>query len=480
MRDPIESFLAEQADYGEVESVGSFTVSGERAVAKLAEFQLPRPSAWILKMVQAGVLGQAASIVIKQKSKSTSVTFDSVRLGSLEELRDIWTHPAPILSAAQKPLLIALRAVGFARRRPILVTKRTPGQASVSLFWNGLRLSAIQPAKTNILEKDLFGGTAEKDQLCFHIGSSPLGDDNRLHRTKGFNDTVAEEFRELQQHAVSCPVPLTIDGRRVDHFGMEDVSLHRKPMAFGCEPMEEAGAAGLKVGLRFFSQAGRRGLAASAWVLYKTSRHYPSQVCWVKDGVVCEVDSLSGTRGRSPFCLRLYLPADDLGTDLTGLHLIFPSPELRSERRLAALRLFQRRVQDSGSALSAPTDVHPTVRKAGEWIGPAAVLMGGTLLAPFTWGLGLVVGALGAVGLTGMAKRLEVRPKGLLIGSFRLGRPRYFLGLTGRRSTDIRTRALPVFKPLVGSVPMEGPADRKGRVRVREETHKRCSAFLGP
>ena len=65
------SYLGEQAGQGVKDSEGEFSISLEAARSKLARFALPRPNAWVLKLVQAAVGWQMTRIEITQYWKET-------------------------------------------------------------------------------------------------------------------------------------------------------------------------------------------------------------------------------------------------------------------------------------------------------------------------------------------------------------------------------------------------------------------------
>lgn len=71
----LERFLQEQVAQGVVDSSGSFSLSRAKALEKLAAFQLPRQTMWILKLVQAAVTSGAESLTIQQTSTDTELYF---------------------------------------------------------------------------------------------------------------------------------------------------------------------------------------------------------------------------------------------------------------------------------------------------------------------------------------------------------------------------------------------------------------------
>ena len=307
--DPITEFIAEQQHEGRWDSHGHFTTAANKALSKLASYQLPRPAAWVLKMVQAGVAGGATSIVIDPTTRGLEIVYRGVDLGTLAELRDSWTSPTATVSVPQKHLLVGLRAVSVAQGRQVLVTLRPIEGDTQTLYWNGHGLSQVvnRTSAPRLL-------SASKDELSFYVTAEASYD----------GLCWSKEIRELRNFAVTSPVPLTLQGDRLGHFGMGDIYIHRKPLLFGEYP-PVSGDPVLRISdWRPDSLPEAVTNHSSAWLLYWAGEGMRSSVSWVQHGVVCQQESF-GPTGR--FLLRLYMPADHLETDMTGLHLRFPDDE---------------------------------------------------------------------------------------------------------------------------------------------------------
>ena len=338
--DAIEEFLSAETAGGVVDSTGCFTVSQEKALRKLADYQLPRTSAWVLKMIQAGVAGGGSSIRIRQERKSTSFSFSQAHFGTLEELSQIWREPQHQVTPAQAHLMVALRTVAFSRRRPVLVTHRTEGDSIESLFWNGSNL-ALKKALPGSLKGTLNRLKLESGEYRFHISASPLSPDRSIQRTSGVDDILAGEFKELVSYATVCPVPLSLDGRSLNHFGLEDVSVKKKPLLFStCSAEKDELCLSLpsKFGVSDEPNPG----VSSAFTVFRTGQRLPSEVCWIQHGVVASVTPLG--HSHHSFSLQLFLPGDHLETDLTGLNLRFPdetyAPQMRYREMMKLVEVF--------------------------------------------------------------------------------------------------------------------------------------------
>lgn len=71
----LQAFLAEQRSEGRSDSEGHFTVSKEKALAKLAHYALPEAYSWVLKIVQAANMWQAPTLEVVQSRVATSFFF---------------------------------------------------------------------------------------------------------------------------------------------------------------------------------------------------------------------------------------------------------------------------------------------------------------------------------------------------------------------------------------------------------------------
>jgi hypothetical protein len=395
MMDPIEQYLIEQSSAGLKHSAGAFTISAEKALAKLASFQLPRPSSWLLKMVQAGVAAGASKIAVSQTAKSTRITYDGGLLGTLEDLVALATDPQALVTPAQQHLLIGLRSVALAHQRPVLMLEEPADRPASTAFWQGTQVSAPEPETGRFQH---FKRRPEEGCLTFHVGESPKPELVGKKRSHGLNRVCADEYRDLTAHAVVCPIPLAIDLRRLDHFGLDDASFHRCPLLFGAQAAKpgELGLA-LSPTVRLEEDCDAVTLYRAAWTVYLTDAPRPSEVCWVRDGVICESSALPSM--NAPFFLRLYLSAQHLETDLTGLQLRFPDNDQRRRWIWEGLQAFAASAPAISSTKPLPFRSKHTPGRSASWWGATALMVGGVMLLPVTPG-GAVMSLAGLARLT--------------------------------------------------------------------------------
>lgn len=413
--DAIDAFLARQSEAGVTDSEGTFTVAGDRALDKLANFQLPRTSAWLLKMLQAGVVGGASGMWISHSHKSCKIRYKDADFGELEDFERFWTHPSPIVNAGQAELFIGLRTVAFSRRRPVLIGHKSDRFGIRTLFWNGASLSPIESLSSGF-GSSLKIGWPDTGEFIFYVSGSPLGRDDSTKAVHGIKSVVAAEFKELQKHGVSSPVPTWVEGRPLNHFGLQDVSMTRKALAFSVQsPEDEAAGPLLKLPGKLSADYGLEQGGRLAWTLYHSKEPGNSVVSWVQKGVVCEEESLGLPSQR--FQVRLFLPADDLENDLTALHLRFPAPEERQRRIREAVVRFCDEVRPDSSIIRALATQEP--KSGGAWVAAAGLLFGGVLLAPLTSGYSLLAGGAAAVGVRTADRKAAERAAVPALNNFR-------------------------------------------------------------
>jgi len=378
--DALDLYLARQSEGGTRDSEGVFTISAERALDKLATHQLPRTSAWILKMVQAGVVASASGMWVTHGTRNCKLRYTEGRFGSLEQIREAWVEPVPISEQVHRHLSVGLRTVAFARRRPVLLVHNCPEQGLRSLFWDGSSLSRIGPAGDHVRDHLTPG------EFVVYVSGSPLGRDEAVKKNHGVSSDTASEFKELTNNAVCCPVPLWADSRPISHFGVEDVSMIRKSLAFSAQH-SIPGQPSLLLPPPLSKSCGFQQ-AGLAWTLYHSTRPEVSRLCWVKDGVVCEEEHLSLYPAN--FQVRLFASADDLEADLTELQLRFPGPELRQQRTAAAVLGFCQELSPTSQLLSEISKSHK-IESEGNWGMATLLVLGGLLFAPVTSGYSFLI-----------------------------------------------------------------------------------------
>ena len=332
----ISRFLEQAGDDGQHDSGGVFTLNIESAKEKMARSQLPRESSWVLKTVQSAVTDGAPSVSIKQFRARTEFRFQATSL-DLNSLENLFYRVDLKAKGPAGHLAKGLQAAGIGQERKFELALTANG-ITQKLSWDGVELSkSSSPTSSS-------GGEVK---LCV---STPGLNRKRI---------VIEEYQELCLGCVCSPIPILCDKRRLDtlrpknptKLDMAYVScIWRKPENDAVPSLRVPNGVGLKPkwtwpGDRFtnsqvFLLDGDAAQEESSF-LATLSFHYrisssvenkggkfeyktapsTSNICWVKDGIVCDTEALK-LSDLSPVRMCLYLSAENLPTDASGLRLL--------------------------------------------------------------------------------------------------------------------------------------------------------------
>lgn len=261
---------------------------GSQALRKLAAFQLPRDAAWVLKVIQSAVLADASRIDVRQSRRSIQFRLFEARLGSLEELVEAWTQPGEAMKPAQGDLVVALRTVCFSAGRRAVLVRQDPESGVSAAVWDGEQVSIL--SETELKRRSIPTAWFSRDCWTLRV----FGSDSKKTRV--------EETHEFSRYAVSCPIPLEVDGRKINHFGVEDVSQQRSSLIFITHPLRSRDLP-KRNGIRLAQNADGDQLARLAWVLYQNRARRPSCLSWIRGGLV----GTPLTKGASAIAAAGYL-----------------------------------------------------------------------------------------------------------------------------------------------------------------------------
>ena len=367
--DELDLFLTQLSRDGVRDSEGFFTVAGDRALKKLAVHQLPREAAWVLKVVQAAVHARASYIRVLQSRRSIQFQLHRAHFGGFRQMVDAWTQTSGLSTPAQGDLAVALRTVCFAAQRPAVLAYHDPEDGVAAVMWDGENLSSIQSASDLARNKVPLSWVPAG---CWAV---------RVYAPRG-QSLRADEFDELTRYAITCPVPLEVDGRNLNHFGLSDVSRERASVMFSAQTVKK-GDLPKRQGMRLPPNLGDGRPVKVAWVLYQDQKDRPSRISWVRGGVVVEEEEFHLNCDGLYF--RVFVPAEGLETDLTTLAPRVPGPESRREwTRLALSQVRDDLKLDQNLAQRVEEELASSVER--NWGTAGFALLGGLLGIPFTKG----------------------------------------------------------------------------------------------
>lgn len=334
------SFLASQTAEGKVDSQGEFTIAHDQAASKLAKFALPRTSAWVSKLVQAAVGWNCKKIQVRQSVGETIFHFTMASLQHIPTEEAIVSHILSGKIGQQEPIeafCLGLRAiVEQAQLSFILVA--SDGDITPRPIYAGRHYSDLsEQERLSSRYRPLPGLslTISHDLPNQPIGSVIMAYLGSLSST--------EIVKELDAYCYTCPLPIILDGRRIDSL-IQSPSLKftatNRPIAFlGVRgnleyspkllPLPEDFETKLPSLLthpRRLARSYRGDHYFQAVFILSFSldsgdsvRHKTSRLLWINKGVVVEEELLNvSTLGVS---LSIFANADSLPTDLTGFSL---------------------------------------------------------------------------------------------------------------------------------------------------------------
>lgn len=350
MEQPSEllSFLQAQKDVGQTQSEGTFTVSREKARLKIARFGFPFAEAWAIKVVQAVVATGGATNIKVTLGRSECRFEIAGGHWNLDDIENAFYNPDTGGDGPLKHLMVGLWSVALHDQRAFQLS--TTEQESC-LIWNGETMNrASTTSRGSGLSLTVTHGKAGSSALAWMSNSEK-------YRRKN-----ADLLTALSEYCFPCPVPLTVDGRRMDalQFAMTSGWLEEaRPVGlclgradlptFGVPPgtyadIEAYAKAGSQsrewkeVSRAFLDELNQQtttSLALLLTVCVDYSPNYPgnwSKILWVQHGALIDAEPLIPSVGDG--AAACFLSAQGLKTDLSTLALV-ESPERKRRAKLA-------------------------------------------------------------------------------------------------------------------------------------------------
>ena len=204
----LEKFLQSQSTHGEtIDTEQSFSLSKEKALEKLAAFQMPFSGAWALKLVQCAVSSECFSALkVDLTVKITTFTFSGKADFSVDDVNHAFFDPDYSSRTDLAHMATALRVMGYNNMHPFWLQV---GGEERALVWDGEHMT-IAPTQAQ---------NASPGALYLVFSNYPKGE---TPGAKGFFANLvgsgfnAELTKVLTNHAFVSPKPLTVDGRRID------------------------------------------------------------------------------------------------------------------------------------------------------------------------------------------------------------------------------------------------------------------------
>lgn len=373
MHSDLNRFLQGEHSEGRLDSEGTFTVSLDRALEKVARYSLERPGAWILKIVQAAVGLGATRLNGRVLRGWVNLEIRFEREGpSWRLVRDAIAQPELETDSPLNDLSVGLwsLAQGAGRRFQLEATAAGPGGLAEypSLGWSGSEL--------------VVNNKGPVDSPCrefrITINRPSTGMLSRVARVFGGGSYFLDELNELHRLAYLQPIDGSIEGISGHHFlraqtGVKGVARglgilsYPNPFGWGWCSSEELPELGIhprwaefanhiKNGGQF--ERGQKWLALDLWgdrpgAIWALSFDFGtggllraserSEIRWLRHGVIVDQTPLPSSSKELTLGVVLHLSAAGLPTDLGGMRLQLG--DAFSKRYGAGLRALRRNLK---------------------------------------------------------------------------------------------------------------------------------------
>jgi hypothetical protein len=354
----LDAFLAAQQSEGISQGEGDFTISHEKARAKLTQYSLPREHSWVLKLVQAAVGWGCAKIHLKQTRTDSTFWFQTDNLEVLPDNEQLITSLLRSDFDSHEPLDrfgTALRIlVERAHLSFQLQVDRRYGETQA--IYAGVYFTEMGEVKRLRLRSHWGSGVT---LMIHHISHT---EPNRwLLNFLPVRTHSLPMLGELEEYAYVSPLPIKVDGRWIDgplRSSHLNWCYHRKPLRI--DGLNVHGLTDLPIaegfGDRTFTtrtsarRANRKtyekkeapvflilGLEVERGPYEIMDLELRNCVHWVCDGVIVQTVRSVATKNVA---LHVYANAAGLKTDLTSFHLV-ENDEFLNRRRLVCQAVAQ-------------------------------------------------------------------------------------------------------------------------------------------
>ena len=212
----LQAYLDAFRSEGEFDSEGFFTLDRQKAVGKIARYLLPDEGTWILKTVQAACHLKALELNIKEVKAYSSLSYRLSEPVDPKNLRNGLIEGTQVVGL--QLLCQALRSVALTQKRLVTVTLNSGRRTNTFLLNNGqvneTEAELEEPSAETSLRVLVQRPLAQTDTL-FDRGKEALEfAESYLEGHK------SEEYEYLIDRARVSPVPLRLNGARIDDMNI--------------------------------------------------------------------------------------------------------------------------------------------------------------------------------------------------------------------------------------------------------------------
>ena len=199
MSEELQRYLDQQQAEGRFFESSQFSLDSLRARTKLARFQLPLPGLWLVKLVQAAVALKAEQVQVRFGNRRLEVHFlPEEPLEADQILHEVLSGALPA-SKGLLHLVTGLRSSGAELTETV---SWSSGSSSVTLRADGSEIRAWEGQGITI--------QATRPVRSRSLGSMLASPVSYLARQ------TLEEYDCLTERCWPCPIPVYVDGRRLN------------------------------------------------------------------------------------------------------------------------------------------------------------------------------------------------------------------------------------------------------------------------
>ena len=139
------------SELGQAESSGKFTIAADKALDKLARFQLPAPQAWLAKLFQAAHQAKLPVFEVEGSASGVLVKLDCPRDWTAAAIEEVLLSPHPPEQNALADLVIGLRSAVMSQGMTLKLSSRpVPGPAEGFIFRASKFERVEEPARVGV------------------------------------------------------------------------------------------------------------------------------------------------------------------------------------------------------------------------------------------------------------------------------------------------------------------------------------------
>lgn len=337
----LEDYLQHEVSQGQLDSSGHFTLSADRALAKLGHFQLPSSALWLCKLLQAAVASGSSGFSVSLLHRETLVYAKWPGIWTPELVAEALSNPDPGLDRGLWHLKQAFWSVALHEGRIFSLQLQHWNDV---LVWDGLQLRVkSHPTGEAVLRVSQWIRDEKK----------PTG----LFGRSDWSRRNADLMQEMRKRCFASPIPVEVDRMRLDALHLCPIHGHGERSTLlhvdSAEnqlpplPLPQSGA-----NPKLPQQAGLFGLLAGHFWLKGSSLIHEVHRCavhWIKDGLALDTRTFLDMPARS-CSFGFVASAEGLDLDLSGMKLLDSQPfkTRLSQVVLAAAPLVARTHPDFG------------------------------------------------------------------------------------------------------------------------------------